>query len=137
MDIVKHVDINLFEIISLGILSVTDIKKREVSLIAMFGVILLFLYPEWRDHDVNLEGMMAGGILIGMSIVRNQMLGLADALILFCIATKYGSFTMFGILFLSLLLLLLFYLIRGAVMGKREVEYPFLPFLTVAYIIWE
>lgn len=137
MDVVKLVDIDLLEVVSLGILSTVDVKKKEVSLMAIIGIMLLFLYPGLRREELEIRGMMVGGVLIGVSILGNQALGLADSLVLFGLGARYGEIATFEILVFATEIVLIFHIILIAMIRKKKYEYPFLPFLTIAYIMWK
>lgn len=132
----KGAVVTLIEMSILTILSLIDIKKREIPLPMLVVSAILLFFPMWKEGRVDLPGGLMGILLILLSVASRQALGLADAFILLIFGMREGILLMTGIFLAGDLLLLLTAILRFAFLRKRDRELPLLPFLTLSYFLY-
>lgn len=122
----------------LGICSYEDIKTRKIGVVAVllfaiFGVINRMLLGSPAINEM-IGGMSLGGILFLMGNLFKGCMGNGDALMVMVTGIYLGFWN-------NLLLLWIASLFAGVIgiglilMGKKNREIPFAPFLLVAYLI--
>ena len=119
--------------------SITDIKNRTISGIAlilfgMAGLICLFFGRSLTYPD-SIFGALIGVILVIVSLSTKGELGMGDALLLLVTGIFLGFEKNLSLLLTALILSSLysvFLLIKDKSLKR---EYPFVPFLLIAYIL--
>lgn len=115
-------------------LSIIDVKKREISLMTMAGAYLLCNPALIKGGNIDTLGFLTGFAFVMVSIVTKQALGLADSLILLLFGMDQGSFLIFDLFFIGLILMCLFEGGRILIRKKGDKSLPFLPFVSFAYL---
>lgn len=122
----------------LSINSWTDIRKRQISLLsvgifALIGLAYQGLYK--KQMSPALLGLMPGILLLAVSKVTREALGMGDALLMLVLGIFLGLPDSVEVLLLSLFLAAFW---AGILMiicrRKRDYEFPFVPFLLLGYI---
>ena len=122
----------------LSINSWTDIRKRRISLlsIAIFAFIGL-VYQGFYKKQLSpaLLGLVPGILLLAVSRVTREALGMGDALLMLVLGIYLGLQNSVEVLLLALFLAAFW---AGILMlichKKRDYEFPFVPFLLLGYI---
>ncbi|MGP1432978.1 MAG: hypothetical protein ACTTKP_01695 [Catonella sp.] len=118
----------------LALLAVIDYMKKEIHILVLVPVIIIWLImPVW-NNSISISSIVAAGILIGFSLAVKQALGMADAIVLSLIAVTEGIFGMLIIFFIANIIFLIFAVIKLGFKQKNR-EYPFIPFIFVAFIM--
>lgn len=122
----------------LGICSYEDIKSRKIGVVmvllfAIFGVItrLLLGSPDIRGM---FGGMILGGALFVLGRAFKGSLGSGDALMVMVSGIYLGFWNNLVLLWIASFLTGILGIVL-ILMGKRNKEIPFAPFLLVAYLV--
>lgn len=129
----------LFFIIYLLVLSIIDIKNREISIIAIcLGLIfapVFYLLQENPQLYSNLLGLIPGAVLMLISYASRGQIGIADALLTAVIGGAVGIADCIVIVGVALLSVAP---VSGVMLatGKfdRKSRLPFVPFLCVGVV---
>ncbi len=138
--------------IFLGIISFTDLRKREIPavLLAVFGMIALGTQVIWqvtgtemeqwgvfRFHNDWILGGIFGIVLVLIGKVTEEAIGYGDGITIGILGVLLGFFPGLEIFFYGLCLSAIYgagvLILRKA--GSKD-RIPFLPFLTGAYFLW-
>lgn len=122
----------------LSINSWTDIRKRQISLVSVGIFTLLGLaYQGFYKKDLPpaLLGLLPGILLLAVSRITREALGIGDALLMLVLGIYLGLQSSIEVLLLALFLAAFW---AGFLMlichRKRDYEFPFVPFLLLGYI---
>lgn len=124
--------------------SVTDIKRREISgkallIFGFLGIICAVLGIKNTFWDTIL-GVVTGLFLVAVSYFTKGELGMGDALLL-CVTGVYLGFVKNVELMVVAMILSGIYAmvtlikVNTGKKGSLKLEFPFVPFLTMAYIM--
>lgn len=122
----------------LSINSWTDVRKRQISLLsvaifALIGLTYQGLYK--KQMSPILLGLIPGILLLTISRVTREALGMGDALLMLVLGIFLGLQSSVEVLLLALFLAAFW---AGILMllcrKKRDYEFPFVPFLLLGYI---
>ncbi|MGP1611859.1 MAG: hypothetical protein ACTTG8_02105 [Catonella sp.] len=118
----------------LALLAVIDYMKKEIHILVLLPVTIIWLImPIWND-SISISSIVAAGILIGFSLIVKQAFGMADAIVLSLIAVTEGVLDMLIIFFVANIIFLSFTVIKFGFKQKNR-EFPFIPFIFVAFIM--
>lgn len=122
----------------LFVLSLIDIKKKEIPVIIMgFSVIILLIAGIFTGSISSFSGikveMCFALILMVVSVLSNERLGLADAITVGTLALIYGLAAALLILVTAFLLLFLFIMISGK---GENYGTAFIPFIFAGFAIF-
>lgn len=127
----------------LGINAAVDLKKKEIlllpTLLYSFLCLWILLVSE-EDLWILLLSCLPGVCFLGIAILCRGGVGLGDGWILLLMGLQLGFYPVLGILWFSLLLVLVFaviLLLSGKMERKGNLTLPLVPFLFVATVIWE
>lgn len=126
----------MIELAVLILLSVMDVKKREISMISMLGASIILAYPVMRGEKIWSSGLLFGFFFVSISFFTKQALGMADSIVFLLLGMKINPFHFLFFLFVSFSLALFFQLILRGISKKREKSLPFLPFIALAYFLF-
>lgn len=123
----------------LAICSVEDIKRKQLKLwvILTFGIVGMIIHLLTFQTSIM---EIAGGILIGLivmliSILTKESIGMGDALLLMVTGMYLGAKQNILMLFIGIFLSGLFALVLMFTRKKqRKDEMPFVPFLFAGYL---
>jgi len=127
--------------IIMGIASVIDIKKKEISIaliITAFGIGALSVVSkiyngEWDAYYI-LMGILPGLVLIGVSILAKDTLGMGDGLMAVFMGAVFGVYVtivgLFVAFFLASIVSLVLIVIKKL---NKKSSIPFMPFLTSGF----
>lgn len=125
-------------LIYLLFISFIDIKKRYLSMNSIFlGFVMMSLFYLFSPFNILslIGGILIGLLVIGISIITNQAVGLGDGLILIIIGLCFGANTVY-IFFNSLILLSITTVLYMLIKHKRyNIEVPMIPFYLVGVMI--
>lgn len=132
--------ITLILLIYLFLCSVTDIRKRTISLPLsllwlVFGILLTFFYIHQEPLTLILN-LSTGLLLILLSVASKEAIGLGDALILIVASFFLSTYGTLYILFFALVLASIPCLILLIRHHNRKASIPFAPFISAGYIIF-
>ena len=122
----------------LGINSWIDIQKKQISLVSVgFFMAVGILYEcvvQNKNPDV-FWGLLPGAVLLGVSKLSREALGMGDALLMLVLGIYLGLEAALDVLLLALFLAAVWAGIL-IVVGKkgRNYAFPFLPFLLIGYV---
>lgn len=125
-------------ILCLGVLSVEDMRKKELSglLIAVAGLagcILSLAGGEWQDWRV-LYRLIPGLVCLGLGWLTKESIGYGDGLVILCLGCFLDLEELLGVCLAAVTfagaaaLFLLVVLHKG-----KKTEMPFVPFLLLSY----
>lgn len=127
------------EILFLTVISVWDIRKKEIPFIAllmMSGVMILariFLIDE--SIVSTLGGILVGILFFAMSKCTGESIGYGDSWIILLLGIYLGGKKIVELVLIASFVACVFSLICCAKNGwKRKQTIPFVPFLTIAYL---
>ena len=130
--------------IVLLIFSVQDIKNKTINIMLIIPVIPFVAADIIRYiAEGNISGLLslaagtaAGVILIILSVVSAEQVGMGDAIVLCIAGAVIGFWKTVGMLFTGMFLAALFSL-AGIVIKKlcRKTKIPLMPFLFIGYLI--
>ena len=130
----KDVEEYMINIALLCILAVIDFIKKEIHILILLPVIVIWLsIPVW-NNEVKIQSLMAGAILITLSIATKQAFGMADAIVLSLIAMTNGILNMLMIFFTANIIFIVFAGIKSGFKQKNR-EFPFIPFIFIAFLL--
>lgn len=125
--------------ILIGYSTVTDIKRREISIkaVGIFFALggLLILFEKQRDIFDLLLGVLLGVFMLAISVASKGELGIGDGLIVGTTGLFLGFERNLAILLIGLFLSSLFSIILVICGKSMKKEYPFIPFLMISYIL--
>ena len=122
----------------LGINSWIDIQKKQISLVSVgFFMAVGILYEcvvQNKNPDV-FWGLLPGAVLLGVSKLSREALGMGDALLMLVLGIYLGLEAALDVLLLALFLAAVWAGIL-IVVGKkgRNYAFPFVPFLLIGYV---
>ena len=122
----------------LGINSWIDIQKKQISLVSVgFFMAVGILYEcvvQNKNPDV-FWGLLPGAVLLGVSKLSREALGMGDALLMLVLGIYLGLEAALDVLLLALFLADVWAGIL-IVVGKkgRNYAFPFVPFLLIGYV---
>ena len=126
-------------IIFLGLNTVKDIRKKEISLFLTIGFAMIGIF--WRIWDeswlAGFWGVLPGLALSALSLCCRDMVGFGDGLMVLVIGLYLGTACAVASLFRALLGCAfwgLFLIFTGR--GSRKTELPFVPFLLVGFWLY-
>ncbi len=117
----------------------TDIKSREISGIALMiftaaALILQILVYKTPAGEL-IAGASMGAFLIPVSILSRGRLGMGDALLVLVTGLYLGFFKSVELLMCALYISFFFSIFLLIIRRKKDISYPFVPFLMLAYLI--
>ena len=122
----------------LGINSWIDIQKKQISLVSVgFFMAVGILYEcvvQNKNPDV-FWGLLPGAVLLGVSKLSREALGMGDALLMLVLGIYLGLEAALDVLLLALFLAAVWAGIL-IVVGKkgRNYAFPFVPFWLIGYV---
>lgn len=136
---------NKYELITRGIIllylvvaSSEDLRKKRVSVVCMvlfifIGIISVFLGELLPLHRARILGLIPGAILVGVSKLSGENIGMGDALIIIWLGYMLGLFELLVILATTGLIC---FIAAGILYcRKKRGSIPFVPFLCVGYYL--
>ncbi|MCI7739353.1 MAG: prepilin peptidase [Lachnospiraceae bacterium] len=122
----------------LGINSWIDIQKKQISLVSVgFFMAVGILYEcvvQNKNPDV-FWGLLPGAVLLGVSKLSREALGMGDALLMLVLGIYLGLEAALDVLLLALFLAAVWAGILIVVRKKgRNYAFPFVPFLLIGYV---
>lgn len=123
----------------LGILAVVDYKKKQVSNIALLiGLIIVIVnYVIFQPITISslIGGILVGFILLGISYITRQKIGIGDGLIVILLGANLGFE---GVVFVLLYALTLSAIWAAVLLIIKKVNryhtIAFIPFIFIGYI---
>lgn len=122
----------------LGINSWTDIRRKQISLFSVGLFLAAGIFYECIILEKNSAvfwGLLPGAVLLGVSKLSREALGMGDALLMLVLGIYLGLEAALDVLLLALFLaavwagILLFVGKKG-----RNYAFPFVPFLLIGYM---
>lgn len=132
--------IDILMVSVLGLESITDIRKRTCNLyVIAFGTILGGIFNYFFLHNDILwlcRGVVPGVILICVSLISKQQIGMGDAMVFLFAGICVGLYKCLILLWISLVFAGIFGVIF-CLAKKKEMKYrlPFIPFVAVGYAV--
>lgn len=126
--------------VMLTVLSVADIKKRQISLLEVFliagyGIIAAVMTGGLHFPDL-IGGVAIGGALLVLSLVSRKAIGPGDGLLMCATGILLGFKDNAAVLFVGLIICAVFSLVLLILKkAKGTTAVPFIPFLTASYWI--
>lgn len=125
-------------IIYLIMVSIIDIKQKSISIhIIVPGFIVMFIFYIFSPFNIFslISGISVGIVVIVISIVTQQAIGLGDGLILMVIGACCGATTIY--IFLYSLIILSISTVIFMLIAKRRynIEIPMIPFYLIGMMI--
>lgn len=134
IEIIRILVITLY----LGIVSMIDIKKKSLSIYTIIlGFVLMgILYIFSPYNPISLAGgVLIGVIIVAVSFLSRQAVGLGDGLILIIIGLCFGASTIYIFMY-SLAILSVCTVVFMLIKHKRyNIEVPMIPFYLAGVII--
>lgn len=120
------------------LLSVRDIRERKINIVLILpGVILAFYQMPGGFLRAAVPGFLFSIFVFVLSFLTKEAIGMGDAfavLLCACYLPFYSLFLIFAAgLFMAGIAGVFLILIRK---GNRKTEMPYLPFLTLSYLIY-
>ena len=134
IDLVKDVEEYMINLILLGTLAVIDFIKKEIHIFVLIPIMIIWIIMALCNNSIGMSEIAVSILLIGLSLVTKQALGMADAIVLSLIAMKEGVMDMFAIFLIANILLIVFAVIKYEI-KMRNREIPFIPFIFAAVIL--
>ena len=125
----------------LGILSVRDIRKREIPILLLgLGLVFVPLFILSDAHEGisgYLLSMIPGVVFLVISYLSRGQLGQADAGVLICVGLCIGFEAVIVVISVSLISIALFSMVM-LIVGKlnRKSTLPYIPFVLLGYIFY-
>ena len=122
----------------LGINSWIDIQKKQISLVSVgffMAVGILYECVVQNKNPAVFWGLLPGAVLLGVSKLSREALGMGDALLMLVLGIYLGLEAALDVLLLALFLAAVWAGIL-IVVGKkgRNYAFPFVPFLLIGYV---
>ncbi|MDD2978891.1 MAG: A24 family peptidase [Hespellia sp.] len=120
-------------------LSILDIRYRQVPLWFLLTggvfVVLSALVESPENTGLMIAGGVVGGIFLFISKITREAFGYGDSILIVILGAFLGMWNMFYLLILAFSLSGIF-AICGMMLRKfaRRTAFPFIPFLTLAYL---
>lgn len=134
MELALSVVEGMIDFILLTWLSVIDIRKKEVSFLTMAGAGILWLQAVFKQGGGEVSALITGFMLLAVSILTKQALGLADSIVLFFLSLRYGSVYALSLFLSGMVFLVIFEGIRFIFHRRKDESLPFLPFLVISLL---
>lgn len=126
--------------ILLLVMSIQDIKKREISnryivILAMVCICGGLFFEQLSGMDV-LSGCSIGLCLVGISVLTQEQIGIGDGLVVGALGLLMGGIKTITLLSIaSLLMAALSIILIMFRRGTRKMKLPFLPAISVGYVL--
>ncbi|MDO5389785.1 MAG: prepilin peptidase [Eubacteriales bacterium] len=122
----------------LGINSWIDIRKKQISLLSVGFFMVVGIVYECVVLDKNpavFWGLLPGAVLLGVSKLSREALGMGDALLMLVLGIYLGLEAAFDVLLLALFLAAVWAgILILAKKKSRSYAFPFVPFLMIGYV---
>lgn len=127
-------------VLELSYFAYEDIKDRAIStLLALIGIVanLGFIYLSHGADGIT-EGVVSFliiGVGLALIVLLTKQLGMGDALVIGAIAILIGWGASLLILFISVLLVLISFILQSIIKKNKEMSFPFLAYAQAGLII--
>ncbi len=131
---------NFIMIGMLTVLMIQDIRTKRVSIwaIALFFIsVAVAVIVRGQQADLYpVAGGLIGSVIIGVSIITKQSVGLADGLVITGLGVYMGLWKIIGLLMLALLFAALVAMVALLLKkADKNTKIPFIPFVQVAFVV--
>ena len=127
----------LFAVYLIG-LSVMDLRARRLKFSFLMAGFLFAVAGELcgRDTPVLPAGAAVGGIFLAVSRLTGEAFGYGDSILITVMGSFIGFWNILSLLIAAFLMAAAFsvFLLAGKRFGRKD-SFPFVPFLTAAYIV--
>ena len=122
---------------TLAILSLTDIRRREVTLvgpliIASAGIIEIFMGNQ--SMAGALSGLLIGAVFYVAAVITGESIGKGDAIFLGCLGIYLGLERLLYIMLITGMALFLSAAVLFAIKRNRKQKLPMIPFIFVGFL---
>ena len=123
----------------LVVLAVADVRKKRLPLLLLFSGGFFIIAQSFCDRDISVISLAAGGmtgvLFLFVSMITKEAFGYGDSILILIMGTFLGFWDILYLLMGAFLMAAVF----SAVMliktrFDRKASFPFVPFLTIAYI---
>lgn len=129
----------LLVFILLIILTISDVKKREISLavISLFAIIGVIMIGIDSDRDIwgIIIGILVGIMLIFFSYISREGIGYGDGLVFIVTGLYLGGYRNIELLLTSVFLASLYGIIIFIICKNYRKRIPFIPFIMLSFIV--
>lgn len=122
---------NLFILIVLGLLSLIDIKYKEIPSIFLTGLLFIALFFRFESLQFGLLAFVLAYLLYEGSFIS----GIADIKLIALVGLMINSFFYFGIFIILLMVLGISIKFYARFKFKRDLEFAFIPIIFLCYFI--
>lgn len=135
----NQIQINIIIGIMLFLCTIKDIKKKEISYIAVItgGIATLLIFLQWKDNSVwnQIGGSAVGIVMMAISKLSRGQIGMGDGIILIVTGMGLGMWNNISLLVYALFFAAVFSftLMIGKKISKKD-TIPFVPFLFLGYV---
>lgn len=123
----------------LVVLAVADVRKKRLPLLLLLSGGFFIIAQSFCDRDISVISLAAGGmtgvLFLFVSMITKEAFGYGDSILILIMGTFLGFWDILYLLMGAFLMAAVF----SAVMliktrFDRKASFPFVPFLTIAYI---
>ena len=135
---------NIFAAIVLGVCFFQDLKYRKIHFVAPILCTAFFVTTDILFSDINygnmLLHMIPGFIVLAIAIIKKEMIGAGDGVIIIMMGMAVGIEKVLYIVMIAFGSAIVYFTIYNIInrirgMSDRKTEIPFVPCISVGYIV--